>query len=91
MDEQKLLGLLGQGGLGAVLIAIIWVIGNRFIAAMDKLVDKIDAHHTKDTEHHAEVEQGLAKLQTRIDVIVERGDRDRISTPALGIARQSGQ
>jgi len=87
MEEEKVIGLLGQGGLGAVLIAAVWTIGNRFVLAMDKLVDKIDAHHVKDTAHHADVAEGLASLRARVDSIVERSDRERLNTPPFGSPR----
>lgn len=87
MDEEKALALFGQGGLGAVLVAIIWVIGNRFIKSMDALIAKIDTHQGRDEEHHADVKEAIVALRTRVDTIVERADRERTMTPSQPFPR----
>lgn len=86
MTDLDLWKLLAQYGLAGIFAGIIgWVlyrVGLRMIAAIDKLVDKIDAHTKVDIEYHNEVQNELAGLRARIDTALEL-------TPVEGHRRQT--
>jgi hypothetical protein len=83
IDVWKLLAQYGLAGIFAGIIGwIIYRIGLRMIAAIDKLIDKIDAHTKIDVEYHNEVQQELLGLRTRIDTALEL-------TPVEGHRRQT--
>lgn len=72
LDVWKLLAQYGLAGIFAGIIGwIIYRVGLRMIAAIDKLVDKIDAHTKLDIEYHNEVQQEIIALKARIDTALE--------------------
>jgi hypothetical protein len=71
-----------KGPWGALLF-IVWVIGNRMIAAIDRLgtrteqrIDrletKVEEHTTKDLAHHSEVREQLAEVRTMVQQATDR-------------------
>lgn len=66
---------LAQYGLAGVFALVIgWVlyrVGLRMIAALDRLIAKIDEHTKTDVEHHAEVREELIAMRTRIDTVLD--------------------
>jgi hypothetical protein len=92
MESSDLWEPLAQYGLAGIFAAIIgWVlyrVGLRMIAAIDRLVDKIDAHTTVDVEHHNAVQQEIIGLRSRIDTALELTPVEglpRRTTPARGV------
>jgi len=75
MESPDILKLLAQYGLAGIFAGVIgWIIyrvGLRMIAAIDRLVDKIDAHTKVDIEYHNEVKQDLGELRARIDTALD--------------------
>lgn len=101
MDWTKILNLLGQGGIAAALLAVIFFVGKGMIRAVDKLAERIDDHTSKDLEHHGEVKGAIDRLEGRIDGIMEttpvreqrayrERERDRVKTPRAVPAGQYG-
>lgn len=76
--DAELLKILGPYGLGGVIVFLLWRIGERLIAALDRLGGKFEEHTKADLEHHAHVretvmdmQQQVAHMQGRIDVALE--------------------
>ena len=78
MDTETV-KLIGSGGFGAALLALIAWLGKRLIAAMgehrkatttalDKLGDKVDANTTATREEVGELRRDLAVLGARVEV-----------------------
>lgn len=92
MTELDLWKILAQYGLAGVFAGIIgWVlykVGLRMIAAIDKLIEKIDEHTKVDVEHHNDVQQQLTALGARIDTALELTPVEpgrRYQTPGRGV------
>lgn len=92
LDIWKLLAQYGLAGVFAGIIGwIIYKVGLRLIAAIDKLVDKIDAHTKVDIEYHNEVREDLAALRSRIDTALELTPvESRRVTPPRGVSTEYG-
>lgn len=72
LDIWKVLAQYGLAGIFAGIIGwILYRVGLRMIAAIDKLVDKIDAHTKVDIDYHNEVQQEIVALKSRIDTALE--------------------
>lgn len=69
---QTILAQYGLAGLFAVIIGwVLYRVGLRLIAALDRLVAKLDEHTTTDVEWHGRVERSIVALQSRVDTIAE--------------------
>lgn len=77
MDPEAL-KLIGGGTTIGALIALIYVVGMRMVAAIDRLGVKVDTHTAVDIEHHAEVKTEIVGLRERVDGILD-------ATPVRGI------
>lgn len=81
MDDQQIIGLVGQGGAFGALMLVIWKIGNALVEKLGKLADAIDSHTKTDVAAMAEVREDLAALGARMDVIAD-------VTPIRGMPKQ---
>ena len=80
--------LVGSGGIAAALLALIYTVGMKMVAAIDRIGLKVDEHTTADLEHHASVKTEIVGLRERLDGILDAQDRaERRLTPAIGIVR----
>ena len=86
MTEPDIWERLSQFGLAGIFAGILgWIIykvGLRMIAVIDKLAEKVDNHTNVDIEYHNEVQNELAALRSRIDTALEL-------TPVEGHRRQT--
>ena len=71
MDQQQLVTLLGQGGGWAALVWVIYKIGLKLIAAVDRNTSELRDHTKSDLAAQGEVREELVALQTRIDIIAD--------------------
>lgn len=71
MDDQQIIGLVGQGGIAGALIFVIYKVGLAMVDAVRQLRTSIDDHTKQDVAAQAEVREELVALQTRIDVIAD--------------------
>ena len=78
METDQLAGILGQGGVTAALIWVIYRVGLALVAKIEKLATSIDEHTRRDLAAHAEVREDLAVLTTRVQTAIGL-------TPARGI------
>ncbi len=69
MDTSDLLKLIGGGSSFAALLTLIYLVGMRIVKALDSLISRVEAHETREFEHHIAVESGLADLRARFDII----------------------
>lgn len=83
MEDQQIIGILGQGGLGAALLYLLWKVGSRIVAALDKVSDKLDEHTKVDLAHHGKVMEEIAELSGRIEGIAYERERTPVETPSL--------
>jgi len=74
MDESTL-KLIASGGLAGGLLALMWVVGNRLVAAIDRLGIKVDSHTERDIDHHIQVKTAVISLQSRLDGILDQQER----------------
>ena len=88
MDNIDFVKLVGQGGIAVaalfVLAKMVYRIGERMIAAIDRVGSKIEEHTKADLLAHADVgnqvgdlRQDVAVLSERVDTVITltRGDR----------------
>jgi hypothetical protein len=98
MSMAEIIKVLSQYGLGAIFAGILgWVlykVGLRMIAAIDRLIaridgldEKIDEHTKADIEHHGKVREEIIGLRTRIDTALELTPVEpvRRQTPPRGV------
>lgn len=93
LDIWKVLAQYGLAGIFAGIIGwILYRVGLRMIAAIDRLVDKIEAHTKVDVEYHNEVQQELTALRSRIDTALELTpvETPRRATPPRGLPVEAG-
>jgi hypothetical protein len=92
MDQIDVVKLLGQSGIAVtalyVLARIVWRVGERMIAAIDRVGVKIEEHTKADTAalaavsvHVSSLRQDIAVLSGRVDTVIEWGGSER--TPVL--------
>lgn len=86
MTEDQVVQLLAGSGIAGGLVMlmgrIVMRVAERMIAAIDRVGVKIDDHTTKDLEHHADVREAVARMETRLD---EQADWRERSTPVEGV------
>ena len=80
--DPDLLKLLGSGGITAALLAMIWVVGNRMVSAIDRLGTKLEDHTKSDLAEHGETRSELAAISGMLT--------ERRSTPVEGVPIVSG-
>lgn len=71
MDQQQLVTLIGQGSGWAALVWVIYKIGLKMIAAIDRNTQKLEEHTTQDLAAMADVREDLAALGARIDTALD--------------------
>jgi hypothetical protein len=101
MDQVDLLKLLGQGSITVaaliILGRIVYRIGERMIAALDKLIHKLDEHTKADTAAWNEVRTDLAALKENVSLTMAwTGATPPQGTPIVGpvpypVARERSQ
>lgn len=80
MDAEAL-KIIGGGGIAAALLALIYLVGMKMVAAIDRLGTKVEEHTTTDLAHHAEVKEAIVRVEAKLDA--------RAGTPAFGVPRSS--
>jgi hypothetical protein len=81
MGDAELLKFLGGGSLAAALLALIYLVGMRLVAAIGALVQEIREHTKVDLAHHAEVRAAVIAMHSKIDTLVEWQERTPVETP----------
>lgn len=76
------LKVLGGGTMAAALLALIYIVGMRLVAAIDALVKRMQEHEESENEHHTAVKSEIAGLKGQIGGIMDAASR---LTPAHGI------
>ncbi len=71
MDEQQIVGLVGQGTFAGALLLLLYKVGGKIVDALERLIAKLDEHTTKDLAAQAEVREDLAALSAKVDVIAD--------------------
>lgn len=95
---EKLLPIIGTGGGWAVVIYILWRIGNAMVASIDKLGNKIDIHTDKDLSTQAAVKQDIVRMDSRqegmdrkLDKIIDRMWDDQVTPVDMPKRRSPGE
>jgi hypothetical protein len=88
MDEQQLIGLVGQGGIAGALMLIIYKVGMALVTAVRELRAELAEHTKSDLAAQAEVRGDLAAIQVRIDTALDitpiRAPKPRAKTDPHG-------
>lgn len=69
---------LGGGGLGAALLYLIYLVGSRMVAAIDRVAAKVDDHTTKDVESHADMREAIVRLDAKVDASFDWHERSDV-------------
>lgn len=92
--DPELIKLIGQGGMGVlsvgilvVLGKIVWKVGLKMVAAIDRMIDKLDSHTKTDVEAWAQV--NIMIHQNSKDSAVQVAELFREVTQTLESLRQS--
>jgi hypothetical protein len=72
---------LSKGGFAAALLYVVYLVGTRLVAALDRVVLKLDEHTKLDVQAQAGVQGELIALRERINAIHDM-------TPVEGVPRQ---
>ncbi len=81
MDAETL-KLIGGGTTISALLALIYIVGMRLVAAIDRIGVRMDEHAEIENEHHAGVRSEIANIKGQIGGIMDAASR---LTPAHGI------
>lgn len=85
MDDSNIMQLLGQAGLGVgalvILARVVLKIGERMIAAIDRVGTKIDDHTKADTEALGALRQDVAVLNGRVEQALDWKERTPVDSP----------
>lgn len=76
MADIDVTQLITNGGFGAGLLGILYLIGNRMVRAIDRLIERVGNHHAEDSIHHTSAAE-------KLDTLLER-KRDS-KTPIVGV------
>ncbi len=79
-DDLK---LLGGGGFAAALLYLLYLVGSRMVAALDRVAIKIDAHTAADLASHAELREAIVRVDAKMDGAADQ--RERAYTPIEGV------
>ena len=71
MDDQQIIGLVGQGGAFGALMLVIWKIGNALVQTIKELRQEIADHTKRDVAAMGELQQDMAALGARMDIIAD--------------------
>jgi hypothetical protein len=82
MSEVDVAKLIGQAGFGVALLALIYIIGSRMVAAMDRMAAKDDAQTAAINELRTDIAVLTELLHRVIGGVADR--RGRASTPPTG-------
>ena len=89
MDDQQIIGLVGQGGAFGALMLVIWKIGNALVATIKELRQEIADHTKRDVAAMGELQQDMAALNSKIDTALDitpiRQTKPRARTNPEGI------
>jgi hypothetical protein len=89
--DSEAIKLLGEGGLAAALLLLIYIVGNRMVAAIDRIGVKVDEHTKVDTSYHAAVREELADqhgiVMARLEGMEVRIDTALDLTPVRATSR----
>lgn len=75
MTEDQLVPLLGQGGISAALMFVLYKVGIAMVAAVKELRGEVAEHTKADLAHHAEVKEELVALRTQVDAAITWQER----------------
>jgi hypothetical protein len=85
MELTDLAKLATQGGIAVLALLllgkVVLRVGERMIAAIDKLVAKVDEHTATDIEHHGEVKQAIVRVEGKIDGVLDERERTPVNVP----------
>jgi len=94
-DASLLEKLLAQGGMGAALLALAYLLGMRLIKAIDKMTDKFEEHTKADVGAITELTKIMVRMDAKLDTVLD--ERQRIpraasigsedDTPVRGVGR----
>lgn len=80
MNDLDLIKLLGQGGITVTALGIVgvllWRIGNRMIAAIDRVAAKLEEHTTTDVAAHGGLGVQFAALREEVRISSADVQRD---------------
>lgn len=75
MTQDEIVKLLGGGGAFAALLYLLYLVGMRIVAALDRVATKVDAHQKDDLASHADMRTDIAALHGKIDGLLDGQDR----------------
>ena len=92
MESADLAKLVGGGGFAAALLYLLYLVGSRMVAAIDRVAAKVDSHTKDDLASHADLRDGITRLDAMLETQLraagqfpdEEPERRRTSTPARG-------
>lgn len=94
MTTDDLIGLLGKGGVIGILLFILarvlFRVGERMIAALDRVAAKLDEHTKLDLEHHGETRDAVTRMEAKIDAWNDVTPIEAPGVPRAVARRKSG-
>lgn len=73
--DTDLLKLIGGGGIAAALLYLIFLVGTRIVAALDRVAAKVDDHTKADLASHADMREQMVRMGAKLDVVLDWGER----------------
>ena len=65
--DLDMLKTLGGGGIAAALLGLIYLVGMKLVAAIDRIGNKLDEHTKSDVEHHGDVKEAIVRVEAKLD------------------------
>jgi hypothetical protein len=75
VTDADLFKLLGGGGFAAALLYLLYLVGSRMVAAIDRVAAKVDGHTKDDLASHAEMRDQITRLDAKLDANLDAADR----------------
>jgi hypothetical protein len=85
--DSDIIKLLVSGGFGAALLGLVYIVGMRMVAALDRVASRLDEHTKTDLEHHAEVKEAVVRMDAKVEAALNEARR---MTPAQGVRLVTG-
>jgi hypothetical protein len=79
--DTEILKALGQGGLAASLLGLIWLVGNRMVKSIDRMDSRIHEHTKADTEALMSLNTSIVRLEGKLDGALDERERTPVGVP----------
>lgn len=81
VTPEDALKLFGGGGFAGALLYLLYLVGSRMVAAIDRVASKVDAHTTADIASHADMREAIVRLDEKLETTIGWQERTPVGDP----------